>query len=463
MDRAKIATILALILVLILGNKLREFSYASVPNPGEVRDEYSFGWLGISILKYRYPIAWSGIAGYKEHDLQKINVDNIFDKNPEAPLFPIDKPWFDHPPLFGLVTGGYAYLKGADQFVDASVILLRRPMLKIALLTTIMIFILATRLYGRSVGLLSALLYSTIPTTVISSRLALAENGYVPLFLAAIVLAHYYLSNKEIRYWYMAVVFAAIALLFKLSAVAIAISLFFVVLAYGKGKKKYLVLTLFAGVIGAVALWILYGAYFDFGTFVNVFQTNSQRFYGVGSEIFFSALHHFPIAGRNLTDGWILASWIALFILVFTEYKKNRSGTFITIAVFSYFAVFVLYGSEAYGWYRIPFFPFLVISLARLLQLLWKEPNPFLFSALMFLPLGTSIHRLAGVVEFQRYIGETRMLLAIILFVFFLSIAKFSKNTVIQRIFIIVMISFAVILSIKEIYFYTVDNWYFAT
>ena len=42
-NRAKILVFVLLLGILFLGNRLREFSYASVPDPGEVVDEYSFG------------------------------------------------------------------------------------------------------------------------------------------------------------------------------------------------------------------------------------------------------------------------------------------------------------------------------------------------------------------------------------------------------------------------------------
>ena len=178
--------------VLFVGNGLREYSYSEVPNPGETNDEYSFAWLGMSLLSDGYPIAWSGIPGYKTTDYKRINVDGIFDDRPEKPDFPINSPWFDHPPLFGLVTGGYAYFKGIRDFADASVIIIRRPMLKIAALTSFLIFILGWKLLGWVKGLLASLLYSTIPLVVISSRLALAENGYIPLFLLSAIFAVFY-------------------------------------------------------------------------------------------------------------------------------------------------------------------------------------------------------------------------------------------------------------------------------
>jgi len=40
---------------------------------------------------------------------------------------PINYPWFDHPPLMGLLTGGWAYLKGARIFEDTTTSIIRKP------------------------------------------------------------------------------------------------------------------------------------------------------------------------------------------------------------------------------------------------------------------------------------------------------------------------------------------------
>ena len=157
--RRNILVILLLLAIVLLGNKLRSHSYSTVPHPGEVADEYCYGWLGMSLIKDGEPISWSSLDVYKNRELVKINVDGIYDADPSKPPFPIVKPYFDHPPLFGFISGGYAYLKGARDFVDASVILLRRPMLKMGIVTTLLIFWLGTRLYGKDIGLLSALFY----------------------------------------------------------------------------------------------------------------------------------------------------------------------------------------------------------------------------------------------------------------------------------------------------------------
>jgi len=255
-------SLLILIVIVFLGNNLREFSYAQVPNPGETRDEYSFGWLGLSLIKDKFPIAWSGISAYPENEMKKINVDHIYDSNSNTEPFPINSPWFDHPPAFGLFIGGYAYLKGVRTFEEASVIILRRPMLKIGIINTVLVFFLSYLLFGNKIALLSALLYSVIPTTVISSRLALAENGYLPLFLSSLIFTVVFFRSKKYIYWILASAIAGAAILFKLSAVSLFITLVLLSLSFG-GKDKFkqlktllFYLSLFSG------FYLLYGSYF---------------------------------------------------------------------------------------------------------------------------------------------------------------------------------------------------------
>lgn len=457
-------SILIFLSILLLGNKLREYHYASVPLPGEVADEYSFGWLGISLIKDGYPIAWSGIDTYKNHDYQKINVDGLFDKDPHRPLFSIDKPWFDHPPLFGLMTGGYAYLKGIREFKDASVIILRRPMLKIAIITTLLLFILGTRLYGISVGLLSAFLYSIVPTTVISSRLALAENGIIPIFLGALILADIYLEKRAFVFWYGASALSAFAILFKFSGISVFIALFLIALKYGGEATKKLLTTSTLFLFFAILTIFVYAAIFDLSTFINVLVANSQRFYGAGSEIFFQAIAHSKITTeRYSTDGWILMGWISLFLLSFLGWTKERPAVFLTLSVFSYLIVFLLFGSESYGWYRFPFYPFLAISIASIFKKLIDSPNLFLAISFLLLPFGTVFHRLIGIESFQNYVPFFRGFAVIALLLMLKSFLTPERSLNLQRVFILACFVFVSFLSIQEILFYTVENWYFVT
>lgn len=447
---------------LILGSNLRGFSYATVPNPGENRDEYSFAWVGLSLIQEGYPIAWSGIPGYEKYDYQEINVDHLFEEGPDREPFPINKPWFDHPPLFGLVIGSYSYWKGVRDFSEAATFIIRRPMLWIGALTSILILVLGSLLYDKWVGLLAMLVYSVIPTIAISSRMVLAENGYVPLFLGSIILATYFFKNKKIGYWYFACFLAAIAVLFKLSAIGVGLSLALLGFYFGKKQRAKLIKLSVLAILVPIGLFMLYGAYYDWGTFLNVFLANSNRFYGAGAEVFFSAFNQTVIT-KAFNDGWMQFGWIALFVLSFTEWKRKRPGIMITIAVFSYFLIFLLFGSETYAGYRLPFYPFIAISIAWLVKKLFIKPNLFLYTMLLLLPLGTSVHKLVGVVGFQKFVPFLRISTLALVGLSLLSLNNNKKVLYLQRIFVFVLFAVLVWVSILTVRYYNIDTWYFAS
>lgn len=455
---------LLLFAIILLGNKLRTFSYAAVPHAGEVADEYAWGWLGLSLIINKYPESWS-LNSYQDMVYKKINVDFIYDKNPETKSFAIIKPSFDNPPLFGLITGGYAYLKGIRDFEQASVAILRRPMLKIALISTVLIFILASRFYGYGVGLLSAALYSVIPTMVISSRLALIENGYTPLFLAGLILADIYFKKRKKLIWILAVFLASLAILFKLSAISICLTLFILALFYGSKDKKFLTYSVVAGITFALVTFIIYGALIDWPVFVSTFLQNSQRFYGAGSEILLQIITQSRITtNRFFTDGWIAFGWISLMLVTFTEWKKTKGGVYLTVSVLTYLTILIVFGGESYGWYKYPLFPFLAIAIARIIQKIFESPNLLILITLALLPFGSSVHRLVGFVEFQKY-SIFLKLFSIFVFLFF-TLSIFLKKKIslkIQRILLVIVIAFLFWLSIKEIFYYTIDKWYFVT
>jgi len=339
-------------------------------------------------------------------------------------------------------------------------------MLKIALVTTVLIFLVGTKLYNKWVGLLAALFYSVVPTTVVSSRLVLAENGYIPLFLAAILLMDYYIKKKKKIFLILASVLAAIAILFKLSGISVLLTLLLIVLAFGppKEKLKDLILVFAIGISGLLAFFI-YGAYYDWTVFKNVFFAQANLLYGAGAEVFISVLVRSKVtATKFLSDGWILAAWIATFIISFTEWKKEKGSTILTISLFSYLVTFLIFGSEGYGWYRFPFLPFIIIALARLIEKIFSEPNILVFLGIFLLPFGTGLHKLYGIEGFSKFVPVLRIFLIFILSLFAGTIfinKRWMKN--IYRLVFLAMLAFLVLLAIKEIHFFNIDTWYYIT
>ena len=132
--------------------------------------------------------------------------------------------------------------------------------------------------------------------------------------------------------------------------------------------------------------------------------------------------------------------------------------------MFSYLIIFLFFGSESYGWYRYPFFPFLAISMAVFIKKLFQEPNILIYSLLFLLPFGTSVHHLIGQLGFQSYVGIFRLSLIGLLAVFVLGLLSNNKLVIILQRFIMVLgFLLLVYLSIKEILFLNYDNWFFVT
>lgn len=461
--KQKIITLLILLAILFLGNKLREVNYATVPAPGENADEYAYSWIGLSILEGRAPKAWSSFpSAYKKVSIEKINVDNIFlDKT--RPPFTLTEPWYDSPPLMGIIVSSFAYLNGVRDFNQASVIITRRPVLKIALITTVLIFILGTIIWGKWVGLLSSLLYSISPVMVISSRMVVPENGYTPLFLGLMICIFQYFKTKKISYWIAACILGIVAFFFKFSGIVLLITLGLTALMFGQKDRVKLVKYTLIAIVITIAIFLLYGKLYDWNVFVNVMLAQMGRFYGASSEAFFQAFNTSKVF-KPLTDGWLNLGWVSLFIVSFIYWKEKEIGPkLIIVSFFSYLIVFLLLGSEAYGHYRIPFYPLLAISSAKLLIDLIKAKNVALFLPLMLLPFGTALHRLVGVEGFQTFVPYFRYFLILSLGVFSLGLVKSKWAARVQILYMILVISFVVFISMKEIYFYNIDKWYFVT
>ncbi len=460
-------TLLILVLILLFGNYLRNYNYSTVPHPGEVADEYVFAWAGLSLIKTGTPESWTGVAStYPNHRQEYINVDQILEKDSTRPPFSLVKPWFDKPLGFALLIGGYSYFKGAREYIETGVAIIRRPMIKIAIVTTILIFILGKMLFGKFVGLLAAVLFSTIPTMVISSRLALSENGYMPLMLGALILAILYIEKKKAIYWISASILSALAILFKLSGISVAIMLALLFLHYLKGKERLRITfwSLFISFLGFLA-FVLYGAAIDWSTFYKVFVVQSNFLYGTGAEVIYSLIAQSKITANNFfTDGWITLGWISLIIVALSKFRKDKYSKVITIAAFSYMIVFIFFGSEAYGWYRFPFYPFLIISIAKVIEMLYKTPNVLATLFLGLLPFGTLMHKLYGIQGFQQFVPHLRLFTLLTLAVFtipyFINKALSKKLARAYLIFILVLLIY---LSAKTVLFYNINNWFYVT
>jgi len=468
---------ISIALTSLLGYRLRITNYDKIPFPGESQDEYSFSWVGLSLIRTGYPVGISGIRGYSKYDYRYVNVDRIFQGTAGGNPQLINSPWFDHPPVLGLITGGFAYLKGARVFEDTGVFLIRKPMIAAGFLSIILVFLVSLKLYNFLIALIATLIYSTSPLIIISSRMVQAENAIVILLLLSILFVHFYRKTEKRLWLWIANITAGSALLFKLSGVFIILgnSIYLLITSKNKNNCFQEILITITTAFSFLSIFFVYGAIYDFRTFLKILQSNSQRFYGIGANSFYTLITTSKITNlKYLTDGWQLAGWISYMLLLAnyciaknTKRKLQEHDLLLMSYTTSFLAIYILFGSEHYGWYRIPSYPLLTISLARMIYLSIQKNEHFLMGLLLLLlPTGIGISRIVSIEEFQKYAPCWRWVWFItIILGIILKKDNLQKNhsivTKIPKIIPIILFLVSIYLNLKELFLInTLSYWY---
>lgn len=398
-------------MAVLVGLNLRLANYTDVPFPGESQDEYSYAWVGLSLLELGHPVGISGISGYELNDLRYVNVDRIFQGTADGDPMVINYPWFDHPPGLGLLTGGYAYVKGARVFEDTTVALVRKPMVYLGALNVLLVGVLGWLWYGRVAGVIGSWLYASMPIVVISSRMVQGENGWLSWWLLSLVCLKLFFDYKKMWLLGVAGFLAGGGMLFKLNAVVAVISGVWLLMSYYQGDWKRLrnALLVFLWVAGVVASsFVWYGLVVDGRMFGVILGSNAERNYGIGPEALFNLIRSGKITNtKYLTEAWLVAGWLAWAWSGGVKNIKQMDVGF--VGVVSYLAVYVLMGSEPYGWYAVPFYPMLVLVIAKLVGDTFLNVRHFVVSGIvLMLPLGWGIRRLVGIEVFQDWVDWWR-------------------------------------------------------
>ncbi|HEX8964798.1 MAG TPA: glycosyltransferase family 39 protein, partial [Patescibacteria group bacterium] len=293
--------------------------------------------------------------------------------------FRLVTPYLEHPPLFGLVAGSYAVLTGAKDMFHVDLQHIRGLAVILGLLSICMVFILGKELYGEEIGLLASFLYAIIPSIVVGSRLVENENFFIPFFLLALYFASRYIKTKKRVYFAISVVICGLLTLAKVPWATAVIAIFLIFLALQKYKHAFLFVGL---VLPIFALFFVWGMYWDKNLFFSLWGLQLNRYDITFNSIF--ALFTYPIlTDRLFVDGWIYFGWFAMFLLMAKDFKKHL---FILLPFLAYFAVFVyaIPNEPGHGWYRYPFFPFLVFGLSVFLKEYFNKNYLLTFFFLLF-------------------------------------------------------------------------------
>lgn len=435
----------ALILLAAIFVRFWKMEYIPYQSDG---DELGYVFAGMSLVQENTPISWSGFGGYSNwHRLEQkhlgredLKADGNFD-------FVI--PWFDHPFLLPLLEGAWASLLGYEFLVIPPSLILRLPMLLTAAATLWLTYIITKKLYGDKAGLLSLLVMGFSPSFVFIHRMVVGENLYMPIILTAVWL----LINDKHTLWLLISLslLAGFSKMTGLIIVPLIVTFFLIQKQYKKALIYFFITTILFAIIYA-----LYGALLDWELFVTIFKTQSYRFIGWSNPAFI--LSHPGFATTIFLDmSYYLILLLGLTPFFVPNQNHQKNDTFLFLAVLITFFLVWLTSAEqdALGWYKLPLFTFLVISMGRVVQSIESES----FIAILV----TTVANNYGLVRFPTHpLPSTDTLrLAVgmpILVLFIIILFPIAKATTIKKI----LISLLLVLYLGEA-FYIADKYYEAS
>ena len=386
---------LTLLLLLLLTLNLRLYRYDRMPYPVETRDEFNAVLNGLNLAYRGVPQSWSLLNGYRANQKQVVT---MFGNR-----FLVVEPHFDNPPGFDLLVGGYLRLRGADfnaRYTRYFTKLSRHVPIAFGVLTALLIFFFSKRLFLRDdVALAAVLIFAVFPPAVFAGRLVKAENALAPLLLAALIFTMRYLDAGRRADLILAAVIAGISCTFKATGVTIVGSVMALLLVSRKWKDAVVV-----GAIGSAffGLYFLYGAAYDWDTFVRVFKSQSNREFIRNKNIHpITPQGLFTLATLTkavkseyfvLTGLWM---WLSTAMFCFSgKWSKSRRTEPMAwpVMVYLVFMAASVTSTAVYGWYAQPFWPFFAVAGAWFIWRMLRTGDALMVTLFCLFPLYDALY-----------------------------------------------------------------------
>lgn len=367
----------ALLAVLALALLLRFDGYTQAPLLSDNQDEMDWAWMGLGLITQGVPYGWTNHTAYPDGVRLRAN----------GTQYVIVHPFLDHPPVFGILVGGAAWLAGARELTDVKVDMIRPVPILCGVLAILLLYLLARRLLGPPAAMAGIVLLATSPAAVLMQRQVEAESLLAPILLGAILLMLRILDGRAGRWTTAGLLgLCLVAPLVKVSGVAVAGVAATVLLT--SGRWRLATATLAAGVAG-LGLYLLYGALFDWQLFTRILGQSDNRRYGVlGLSEFIAAPAGPSGVNHHLRDGWWLLGWLGLGWLL-TRGRDIRTQLLVWPAL-GYGLVMMVFGErlQDYGWFRLTLYP-IVYAMAGWIA--WEAVRrPSATALLAVLALGTT-------------------------------------------------------------------------
>ncbi|MCR4306004.1 MAG: glycosyltransferase family 39 protein, partial [Candidatus Daviesbacteria bacterium] len=356
---------------------LRAHNYERTPTSNHL-DEMLYAWSGLYLLETGTPVSWSTLDYPKRAEVFKGKID--YKGSPPETSVTLYRPWLDQPPLFSLIVGYFAHFYNADRtdFIPSSYI--RLPVVLFSAITSIFIFLVARLVSGYWMGILSMIVYGTVPIMVFASRTALPENLIALLYVVIAYLLLKFLKSAQFRFILPLPFLVGIAGLSKPTGfflIFICLLIVFKKIFDIKGFKNALLNCVYIVVftLPFIIAFVLYGLYYDAEIFRIITTIQSFRPVGFKSLAFFFVSPAYRT--EVLVDSWYVFSLLSAVYFIFSP--KEGLKRMISIFFIFWVAVVMLTGGEGdmLPWYRFPVFPFLAILGAWGIKLLVEKANLF--------------------------------------------------------------------------------------
>lgn len=465
----KFLWLFALIITLIVGTKLRLVGYGVIPDPYVILDEHTNVWHGLSLRATGVPAAWSilevyrkdskelGAGGYTEElnisvDGEKPTFNNFRNfPNPSVAVSEFDfgrglsqtqlvQPYLDHP-LFGALVLSTLVSRNVKGFADLNSYSMRHSSQALAILTQILIFVLAWQLTKKPIiGIFASLVYATAPSFNLLSRYALLENVMSPLILLMIITLIYSRSKDNNKLLLtLAGVLGGLIALTKLSGWVFILGTIVLLFLWKEKIKNIFYYALPAFVIGS--LYFFWGLYLSPKLFIDLLILQGGReFIGAINLIvttFRVSIFNFPV------DGW----WIGGFVSLLFIPKKKEYLPVVVMTVAGLFSALAVSGAN-YPWYFITLIPFMAIATAIFLYKLATDPTvtDILITFLIF--ASSSLYWGFGVYQSSQPFMIYRILFLASIMATFLRIDKWWRVVTFVLIFVLFALNFRSLLFI---------------
>ena len=192
-----------------------------------------------------------------------------------------------------------------------------------------------------------------------------------------------YLKTGRKRFRNIAAVLAGLLSLAKVPWLVVGLSLSMILSFKGKWKDSFWV---FGITILIFCAFLIYGLLINKELFLNLWQLQLSR-YDISFAGFYGVFKDPLLVDRFYLDGWILFGWLSILLL-----SRNLKKNFIILIPFVAYLIvyiFAIPNEPSHGWYRYPFYPFLIIATA--ITILEEAKKISLISIFFLLFVGLSL------------------------------------------------------------------------